>query len=134
TTPVPPALDWADAPAAHVEDTPDTPTIASLVDLANARFPRGDRPWEASDTLKNVVLAVTDPAGNRSLLVVGMPGDREAAMTRLEAALAPATVEPATDEDFAHHPHLVKGYIGPGALGPQARPEGVARGDEGDTA
>ncbi len=134
TTPVPPALDWADAPAAHVEDTPDTPTIASLVDLANARFPRADRLWEASDTLKNVVLAVTDPAGNRSLLVVGMPGDRDADMTRLEAALAPATVEPAADEDFARHPHLVKGYIGPGVLGPQARPEGVARGDEGDTA
>lgn len=134
TTPVPPALDWADAPAAHVEDTPDTPTIASLVDVANARFPRADRPWEASDTLKNVVLALTDPTGERSLLVVGMPGDREADMARLEAALAPATVEPATDEDFARHPELVKGYIGPGALGPQARPEGIARGDEGDTA
>jgi prolyl-tRNA synthetase len=134
TTPVPPALDWADAPAAHVEDTPDTPTIASLVDVANARFPREDRPWDASDTLKNVVLALTDPSGTRSLLVVGMPGDREADMTRLEAALAPATVEPATDEDFARHPELVKGYIGPAALGPQVRPEGVARGDEGDTA
>ena len=134
TTPVPPALDWADAPAAHVEDTPDTPTIASLVDVANARFPRDDRPWQASDTLKNVVLAVTDPAGQRSLVVVGMPGDREADLTRLEAALAPATVEPATDEDFARHPQLVKGYIGPGALGPQARAEGVARGDEADTA
>ena len=134
TTPVPPALDWADAPAAHVEDTPDTPTIASLVDVANARFPREDRPWHASDTLKNVVLALTDPSGTRSLLVVGMPGDREADMTRLEAALAPATVEPATDEDFARHPELVKGYIGPAALGPQVRPEGVARGDEGDTA
>lgn len=134
TTPVPPALDWADAPAAHVEDTPDTPTIASLVDVANARFPRDDRPWEASDTLKNVVLALTDPSGNRTLLVVGMPGDREADMTRLEAALAPATVEPATDEDFARHPQLVKGYIGPGVLGPQARAEGVARGDDADTA
>ena len=27
TTPVPPALPYDDAPAAHVEDTPDTPTI-----------------------------------------------------------------------------------------------------------
>jgi prolyl-tRNA synthetase len=27
-------------PPAHVEDTPDTPTIESLVDLANGRFPR----------------------------------------------------------------------------------------------
>nr|PZM97259.1 MAG: proline--tRNA ligase [Actinomycetota bacterium] len=134
TTPVPPALDWSDAPAAHVEDTPDTPTIATLVDHANAKFPRADRPWEASDTLKNVVVAVTSPTGERSLLVVGIPGDREADMTRLEAALAPNAVEPATDEDFAKHPDLVKGYIGPGVLGPQARPEGVQRGDEGDTA
>ncbi|MFO7244146.1 MAG: proline--tRNA ligase [Actinomycetes bacterium] len=134
TTPVPPALDWSDAPAAHVEDTPDTPTIATLVDHANAKFPRADRPWEASDTLKNVVVAVTSPTGERSLLVVGIPGDREADMTRLEAALAPNAVEPATDEDFAKHPDLVKGYIGPGVLGPQARPDGVQRGDEGDTA
>src|SRR6187402_542728 len=36
TTPAPPALDPAAAPAAHVEDTPDTPTIATLVDHANA--------------------------------------------------------------------------------------------------
>ncbi len=47
-TPVPEAVDYADAPAAHVEDTPDTPTIASLVELANARYPartaRGRRP------------------------------------------------------------------------------------------
>ena len=41
----PPPLDYADAPAAHVEDTPDTPTIDTLVAVANARFPRPDRPW-----------------------------------------------------------------------------------------
>ncbi len=134
TTPAPPALDIADAPAAHVEDTPDTPTIATLVDLANARHPRPDREWTAADTLKNVVLALTSPAGERSLLVVGVPGDREADMTRLEAALAPAVVEPANDADFAAHPHLVKGYIGPGVLGPQARAAGVKRGDDSDTA
>jgi len=134
TTPVPPALDWADAPAAHVEATPDTPTIAALVDLANARYARTDRAWEAADTLKNVVLALTTPAGERSLLVVGIPGDRDADMARLEAALAPHTVEPATDEDFAAHPQLVKGYIGPGVLGPQARPAGVERGAQDDSA
>jgi len=134
TTPVPPAIDFSDAPAAHVEDTPDTPTIATLVDMANARHPRPDRPWTAADTLKNVVLALTSPAGERSLLVVGIPGDREADMTRLEAALSPATVEPANEDDFKAYPKLAKGYIGPGALGPQARPAGVARGEEGDTA
>jgi prolyl-tRNA synthetase len=134
TTPVPPALDFTHAPAAHVEDTPDTPTIATLVDFANAKHPRTDRPWSAADTLKNVVLALTSPAGDRSLVVVGIPGDREADMTRLEAALAPATVEAATDEDFTKHPQLVKGYIGPGVLGPQARAQGLERGDEGDSA
>jgi len=125
TTPVPPALEWSDAPAAHVEDTPDTPTIDSLVAVANERFPRADRPWTASDTLKNVVLAVTSPAKERSLLVVGMPGDRDADMARLEAALSPHQVEPATEEDFRAHPELVKGYIGPGALGPQAGDDGI---------
>ncbi|MFV0285478.1 MAG: proline--tRNA ligase [Demequina sp.] len=134
TTPVPASLPLVDAPAAHVEDTPDTPTIDSLVDAANAAHPRADRAWVAADTLKNVVLAVTSPAGERSLLVVGIPGDRDADMSRLEAALSPADVEPATEADFARHPELVKGYIGPGALGPQARAEGVARGDEGDSA
>ncbi|MFV0634835.1 proline--tRNA ligase [Demequina sp.] len=134
TTPAPAAIDWADAPAAHVEDTPDTPTIETLVAAANAAHPRADRDWTAADTLKNVVLAVTSPEGERTLLVVGLPGDRDADMARLEAALSPADVEAATDADFERHPQLVKGYIGPGALGPQARAEGVARGDEGDTA
>ncbi|WNM25967.1 proline--tRNA ligase [Demequina capsici] len=134
TTPVPEALPLAQAPAAHVEDTPDTPTIATLVAVANAQQPREDRDWTAADTLKNVVLALTSPAGERSLLVVGVPGDREADLTRLEAALSPAAVEPATEEDFKAYPQLVKGYIGPGVLGPQARPENVARGDEGDAA
>ena len=134
TTPVPEEIDWSDAPAAHVEDTPDTPTIDTLVAVANAQHPRADRAWTAADTLKNVVLALTAPTGERSLLVVGVPGDREADMTRLEAALAPHTVEPATEADFARHPQLVKGYIGPGVLGPQARTQGVERGDEGDTA
>ncbi|WP_062516944.1 proline--tRNA ligase [Demequina gelatinilytica] len=134
TTPVPAAVDWSDAPAAHVEDTPDTPTIETLVNAANAAHPRADRAWTAADTLKNVVLALTSPTGERSLLVVGIPGDRDADMARLEAALAPFDVEAANEEDFAKHPQLTKGYIGPGALGPQARPEGVARGDEGDVA
>lgn len=125
TTPVPEALDYSDAPAAHVEDTPDTPTIETLVAAANANQPRADRPWTAADTLKNVVIAATNPAGERGLLVVGVPGDREVDMTRLEAALSPATVEPANDDDLKAHPELVKGYIGPAVLGPQARPEGV---------
>ncbi|MFC8732802.1 proline--tRNA ligase [Luteimicrobium sp. NPDC057192] len=118
-TPVPDAIPFDDAPAAHVEDTPDTPTIDSLVALANERYPRPDRAWTAADTLKNVVLAATHPDGRREVLVVGLPGDREVDMKRLGASLEPAEVEPAGDGDFAAHPELVKGYIGPGALGPQ---------------
>jgi prolyl-tRNA synthetase len=116
TTPVPsPVLDVA--PAAHVEDTPDTPTIDTLVAVANARFARPDRPWTAADTLKNVVVALVQPDGEREVVVVGVPGDREVDLRRLEAALSPAAVETAGDADFAAHPELVKGYIGPGALG-----------------
>ncbi|MHB1491803.1 MAG: proline--tRNA ligase [Cellulomonas sp.] len=118
TTPVPPEIPFDGLPAAHVEDTPDTPTIASLVAVANERFPRPDREWTAADTLKNVVVALTRPTGERELLVVGLPGDREVDLKRLEAAVAPAEVETATEADFAAHPELVKGYIGPGALGP----------------
>src|SRR5580765_4837443 len=43
--PVPPAVDATGVPAAHAEDTPDTPTIATLVDHLNEKFPRPDRPW-----------------------------------------------------------------------------------------
>lgn len=100
-------------PAAHVEDTPDTPTIETLVAVANAEHPRQDRPWTAADTLKNVVLALTAPTGERALVVVGVPGDREVDLGRAEAAFSPNAVEPATDEDFAANPGLVKGYIGP---------------------
>ncbi len=118
-TPVPEAIPYDDAPEAHVEDTPDTPTIDTLVAVANERFPRPDREWTAADTLKNVVFAVTQPDGSRELVVIGLPGDREVDAKRLEAALSPAEAEPATDEDFKNHPALVKGYIGPGAVGPQ---------------
>ena len=106
-------------PAAHVEDTPDTPTIETLVDLANARFPRADRPWTAADTLKNVVLRLAQPDGTTSALVVGLPGDREVDMKRLEAQVAPAIPAPFEEADFAAYPQLVKGYIGPQVLGEQ---------------
>ncbi len=118
TTVVPAAIPLAGLPAAEVLDSPNTPTIQSLVALANDRHPR-DRPWTAADTLKNVVLALTRPDGSRELLVVGLPGDREVDLGRVEVAVAPAEVEAATEQDFARHPGLVKGYIGPwSAAGP----------------
>ena len=113
-TPAPAALPTEGLPAAVVHDSPNTPTIATLVDLANAQVKRADgREWTAADTLKNVVLALTSPEGKRSLVVVGLPGDREVDAKRAEVAFAPNDVEQATEADFAANPGLVKGYIGP---------------------
>ena len=113
-TPIPAALPIDGQPAAVVHDSPNTPTIATLVDLANDKVKRADgRQWTAADTLKNVVLALTSPEGKRSLVVVGLPGDREVDAKRAEVAFAPNDVEPATEADFAANPALVKGYIGP---------------------
>ena len=115
-----PAIDFTDAPEATVVDTPGTPTIASLVAVLNAGYPRGDREWTAADTLKNVVLKVTEPTGETWPLAIGLPGDREVDPKRLEAALAPAEAAPFEEADFAAHLALVKGYIGPGALGKES--------------
>ncbi len=99
---------------AEVLDTPDTPTIAALVAVANTKHPRPDgRAWTAGDTLKNIVLALTALDGSRKLVVVGLPGDREVDLKRAEVAFAPSDVEAATEADFLKHPGLVKGYIGP---------------------
>ncbi|MEO6942534.1 MAG: proline--tRNA ligase [Terrimesophilobacter sp.] len=103
---------------AVVLDTPNTPTIQTLVDVANEKHPRPDgRAWTAADTLKNIVLALTAVDGTRELVVVGLPGNRDADLKRAEVAFAPAEVEPATEADFAKHPGLVKGYIGPWTAG-----------------
>lgn len=113
-TPAPDAKSIDGLPTAVVHDSPNTPTIATLVELANAQVKRVDgRDWTAADTLKNVVLALTSPEGKRSLVMVGVPGDREVDAKRAEAAFAPNEVEQATEEDFAKYPELVKGYIGP---------------------
>ena len=116
-TPVPASLSIEDAPAAHIEDTPNTPTIESLVNHANEAQPLADRAWTAADTLKNVVLTVTLPDASTYPLVVGLPGDREVDMKRLEAVLHPGVPAPMEEAEFAKHPSLVKGYIGPEALG-----------------
>jgi prolyl-tRNA synthetase len=104
-------------PAAHVESTPDTPTIDTLVAHLNQTRPRGDRPWEAGDTLKNVVVMLSRPDGSREPLAVGVPGDRDVDEKRLQAQVEPAELTAFTEADFAARPALRKGYIGPGALG-----------------
>jgi len=112
-------VDVATLPAAKVLPSPGTPTIQTLVDLANAEYPKPGDAWTAADTLKNVVLALTHLDGTREVVVVGLPGDREVDMKRAEVAFAPAEVEAATEADFEKNPLLIKGYIGPWtALGP----------------
>ncbi|MDG4761143.1 proline--tRNA ligase [Micromonospora sp. WMMD710] len=112
----PPATgDPAAQRAGEVHDTPETPTIASLVALANARRLGGRDTWTAADTLKNVVLTVRQPgADGAEPLVVGLPGDREVDLKRVTAALEPAQV--AVFDEWAEHPELVRGYIGPQIL------------------
>jgi len=114
-----PAIDAANLPAAQVHDTPDTPTIATLVDVSNSRedIRRADRAWTAADTLKNVVFMADYPDGSSAPLAIGVPGDREVDVKRLEAALHPVTLRPFEETDFPKYPTLVEGYIGPGALG-----------------
>ncbi len=111
------AVAYDDAPAAHAEDTPATPTIATLVAHLDEAFPRADRPWQAADTLKNVLVMLRHPDGTREPLAIGLPGDREVDPKRLEGQLEPIEVEAFDEADFERHPALVKGYIGPGALG-----------------
>ncbi len=115
--PAPAPVGWDGVPAAHAEDTPDTPTIETLVTHLNERFPRGDRPWSAGDTLKNGVVTLVHRDGTREPLAIGVPGDREVDEKRLGAQVEPAEVDAFTEADFAAHPGLAKGYIGPGALG-----------------
>ena len=106
-------------PHSHVEETPNTPTIESLVDISNSRadLRREDRDWVAADTLKNLLVVVTDSDGMERPLAIGVPGDREVDMRRLEAALYPNRARPFEESDFLKYPSLTKGYIGPGVLG-----------------
>jgi prolyl-tRNA synthetase len=109
---------YDDVPAAEVVDTPDTPTIDTLVDSLNAKHQRADgREWTAADTLKNLLVMITHPDGTREPLAIGVPGDRAVDEKRLGAQLEPAEVSPFEEADFAKHPSLAKGYIGPGVLG-----------------
>ena len=129
-------IDARNTPAALVVDTPNTPTIQTLVDLLNARDDlrrgaaassgtvQGTGAWTAADTLKNVLVMLRHPDGSRTPLAIGVPGDREVDMKRLEAAVSPADVDAFGDADFAAHPVLVKGYIGPDVLG-EKQPAGI---------
>ncbi|MFH9574999.1 proline--tRNA ligase [Streptomyces sp. NPDC017454] len=96
-------VDAADVPAAEDIPTPDTPTIETLA--ASLGVP-------ASATLKNLLVKV-----DGEIVAVGVPGDREVDMDKVEAHFAPAAVELVTAEDFVGRPDLVRGYVGPQGLG-----------------
>ncbi len=115
--PAPAPVAYDGLPAAHAEQTPDTPTIDTLVDHLNEKYPRDDRSWSAGDTLKNVLVVLKHPDGTREPVAIGIPGDREVDQKRLEGQMEPTEVEPMDEAELARHPALVKGYIGPGVLG-----------------
>ncbi|MGW0817186.1 proline--tRNA ligase [Streptomyces viridiviolaceus] len=92
-------VDATDVPAAEDIPTPDTPTIETLA--ASLGVP-------ASATLKNLLVKV-----DGEIIAVGVPGDREVDMGKVEAHFAPAAVELVTADDFTGRPDLVRGYVGP---------------------
>ncbi|NJJ02834.1 proline--tRNA ligase [Corynebacterium coyleae] len=125
TTVAPEARAVEGLPEAVEHDTPKSETIAALVKWAqSAGVLIDDRPAEASDTLKCMMIKVNDPRAvdedgkpvGPQLVGVLIPGDRELDEKRLESSLEPATFELASDEDFAKNDFLVKGYVGPRAL------------------
>jgi len=105
TTVVAPS-DASAVPALEVFDSPNTPTIDTLVELLNAKFGGG---YDGSMTLKNVMLMADEKA-----ISVLVPGDREVDLKRLQANMAGVNdLRIFEEEDFAKHPTLAKGYIGP---------------------
>lgn len=116
-TPAPAERPIEGQPEAKVYETPDATTMDTLLEWARSEGLEVDgRPAELTDTLKCLVVKITEPGGEPELTGILLPGDREADMKRLEASLEPAVVELASDEDFEKNPFLVKGYVGPKGL------------------
>ncbi|WP_420099861.1 proline--tRNA ligase [Corynebacterium sp.] len=104
-------------PEATVYETPDAPTMDTLVQWARSEGITVDgHEVGLADTLKCLLVTVTEPGGEPELTGILLPGDREADMKRLEASLEPATVDLAGDKDFEANPFLAKGYVGPKGL------------------
>jgi prolyl-tRNA synthetase len=114
TTVAPPKISISSQPAAEVVTTPECSNIKRIVAWSNENRKRtDDNQWSAEHTLKNNVMALISPEGKRELVVIGLPGDRDVDLKRAEAAFSPNEIEQANEEDFAKHPELIKGYIGP---------------------
>ena len=100
------AVDASKIPALEVIDTPNTPTIETLVEVLNSRFGGG---YTGADTLKNVLLIA-----DGKIISVLVPGDREVDLKRLEANLIGVQeVRLFEEADFAKNPGMIKGYVGP---------------------
>ncbi|WP_329248742.1 proline--tRNA ligase [Streptomyces canus] len=100
-------VDAAGVAALEKIPTPDTPTIETLAAHLGV---------EASDTLKNLLVKV-----DGEIVAVGVPGDREVDLGKVEAHFAPAAVELVSAEDFVGRPDLVRGYVGPQGLGEKVK-------------
>ena len=99
-------VDSTATPALEEIDTPNTPTIDSLVQVLNERFGGG---FTGASTLKNVMLIADGKA-----ISVLVPGDREVDLKRFQENLGGIhDLRTFEDADFAKFPALVKGYIGP---------------------
>ncbi len=97
---------YPDVPALETLDTPNTPTIDSLVEVLNKNYGGG---FTAADTLKNILLFADDEP-----ISVLVPGDREVDLKRLQANLPGVSeLRLFEEEDFAKNPKFVKGYVGP---------------------
>jgi prolyl-tRNA synthetase len=100
------AQDFSKTPTVEELDTPNTPTIDSLVAVLNDKFGGG---FTGADTLKNVMMMADGKA-----ISVLVPGDREVDVKRLQENLNGVhELRVFEDADFAKFPSLVKGYIGP---------------------
>ncbi|MGW6789670.1 proline--tRNA ligase [Streptomyces chartreusis] len=100
-------VDAAGVAALEEIPTPDTPTIETLAAHLGV---------EASATLKNLLVKV-----DGEIVAVGVPGDREVDLGKVEAHFAPAVVEMVTEADFAENRDLVRGYVGPQGLGEKVK-------------
>ncbi len=89
----------ADAPAMTEVSTPGLPGIDGVAQHLGVR---------PADMLKCIAFAVD---GELGLALV--PGDREVNLLALQGALRPRSVRLYTEDDFAAHPQLPRGYIGP---------------------
>ncbi|MER6080886.1 proline--tRNA ligase [Streptomyces sp. NPDC001833] len=100
-------VDATDVPVLEEIPTPDTPTIETLAAYLGV---------QASATLKNLLVKV-----DGEIVAIGVPGDREVDMGKVEEHFAPATVELVTESDFAGRPDLVRGYVGPQGRGEKVK-------------